>query len=184
MANKILIHKRPEDKRYKDWDTIGFNEILDKFIDIFDILEPPITVGLYGKWGSGKTEMIKAIEEELKDKEYITLIFDAWKYRKEKNIILPIICALEKKYSDDKKIIKQSAKKVLIASSLVVANQILKNKLGLELGNVKDSLRLAEKEYKHYQKYVDKANQIEKEFESVINNILRKYDKQKVALAE
>ena len=44
-------------------------------------------VGLYGKWGSGKTSIIKLLDEELKEKYFFTSYFNPWRYKSE-NILL------------------------------------------------------------------------------------------------
>src|SRR5262249_869620 len=47
----------------------------------------PLTVGLFGAWGSGKTTLMRMIERELKEtdesKRFVFVQFDAWKYYKE-----------------------------------------------------------------------------------------------------
>lgn len=42
----------------------------------------PLTIGVYGSWGSGKTSLMKLIETHAKEK-HLTIWFDAWKYDKE-----------------------------------------------------------------------------------------------------
>jgi len=43
MMLKITLDQRPKDKKYSEWDTLGFSEILDKYCDLFDAIEPPLT---------------------------------------------------------------------------------------------------------------------------------------------
>lgn len=41
----------------------------------------PITVGLYGDWGSGKSSILKILEENLKkDKDAVVIYFDGWAF--------------------------------------------------------------------------------------------------------
>ncbi|MEG1718646.1 MAG: P-loop NTPase fold protein, partial [Bacteroidales bacterium] len=41
----------------------------------------PITIGLYGDWGSGKSSLLKIIENELnKDKDTVVIYFDGWSF--------------------------------------------------------------------------------------------------------
>lgn len=50
---------------------------------------PPYTIGIYGRWGMGKTSICVGLERELKadkekfDKEYLWFYFDAWKYERD-----------------------------------------------------------------------------------------------------
>lgn len=75
-------------------DLLGFDAYRDAVLDL--IRDPntrtPLTIGLFGKWGSGKTSLMEFIKRELdlentraqKDKangrKNLTLWFNAWKY--------------------------------------------------------------------------------------------------------
>lgn len=41
---------------------------------------PPFTIGLFGKWGTGKTTIINLVKSYLKEHNINTIIFDVWKY--------------------------------------------------------------------------------------------------------
>lgn len=61
----------------------------------------PITVGLYGDWGSGKTSILKILEEELKnDNDTVVVYFDGWSFESfddaKMALIQGIVDALEK----------------------------------------------------------------------------------------
>lgn len=41
----------------------------------------PITVGLYGDWGSGKSSILKILQEQLeKDDDTVVVYFDGWSF--------------------------------------------------------------------------------------------------------
>lgn len=177
-------YTRPSEKGYKDWDTLGFNEAKEAFLSVIKSANTPITIGLYGPWGSGKTEMIKAISQELaegSESEHITLIFDAWKYRNESNLVLPLICSLEKKLLPVEKI-KRSIVKSIGSAFIVMVNCVLRNKTGINVGEIKAALNLCEKNYKHYKKYNDKVTGIEKEYKIFIEMVLHKKAKKKLII--
>ncbi|RLC76133.1 MAG: hypothetical protein DRJ03_29190, partial [Chloroflexi bacterium] len=46
----------------------------------------PLTIGVYGEWGSGKTSFMQMVDEELKKKGIHPIWFNAWKYDKEDNL--------------------------------------------------------------------------------------------------
>lgn len=46
----------------------------------------PMTIGVYGEWGSGKTSFLLMIEDELKKKGITPIWFNAWKYEQEENL--------------------------------------------------------------------------------------------------
>jgi len=177
---RIGGHIRDKGKKYADFDTLGFDSARELFIKVIRSAVPALTIGLYGSWGSGKTEMIKALEEDLENEDCLTLIFDAWKYRYECNLILPLICALQRECLSKIEDVKDSAKKIVTSAALVMANQFLKNKVGVDIGEVKMALQTYEEGYKHYKKYDDNVASIEKEYKDFIELLLDKTGKKKL----
>ena len=51
------------------------------------------TIGLYGPWGSGKSSLLNALANDLSNTEYkvIPVMFDAWRYEKTPNLIVPLL---------------------------------------------------------------------------------------------
>lgn len=177
---RIGEHIRDKDKKYADFDTLGFDSAREIFIKVIKSTVPPLTIGLYGSWGSGKTEMIKALDEDLKTDDCLTLIFDAWKYRYESNLILPLICSLQREHLSKIGDVKDSAKLIVTSAALVMANQFLKSKVGVDIGEVKMALQTYEEGYKHYKKYDDSVALIEKEYKDFIEVLLNKTEKKKI----
>lgn len=46
----------------------------------------PMTIGIYGEWGSGKTSFLKMVEKELIANKISPIWFNAWKYDQEDNL--------------------------------------------------------------------------------------------------
>lgn len=46
----------------------------------------PITIGIFGEWGSGKTSFLKMLSDDLKKNSIDPIWFDAWKYDREDNL--------------------------------------------------------------------------------------------------
>ena len=58
----------------------GHKEISKTLVSIVEKCETPFTVGLFGKWGSGKSTIANLLAEDLKLKGIPTVIFDVWKH--------------------------------------------------------------------------------------------------------
>lgn len=71
----------------RDMDQFGHKEIADNIINLIknDKYQAPYNIALIGKWGLGKSSILKMLEERLKDgKENIKVIsINAWKYERE-----------------------------------------------------------------------------------------------------
>lgn len=183
MNLKIKLDQRPKDKTYADWDTLGFSEVLNKYCDLFETIEPPMTIGLYGRWGSGKTQMLLGMNDVLRERNYLTVLFDAWKYKDENNLILPIMSEIGRQFPGKKEEIKGKVGKVLGASAYVMLNHYMKERIGIDIENVEKGLRAIESEYgKLYQEYADKIHQMEKEFEDFVDKLLGSGEQKKKVL--
>lgn len=60
----------------------GHLDIADNLRKIIINCPVPFTIGLFGKWGSGKTTILNMLEKKLQDnkKKFAVVYFDAWKY--------------------------------------------------------------------------------------------------------
>lgn len=65
-----------------DKDLLGFTVHANLLKDIVtNEKNLPITIGLYGDWGSGKSSVLKILEQQLKnDEETIVIYFDGWSF--------------------------------------------------------------------------------------------------------
>lgn len=62
-------------------DQLGFGETAGVLFDVITgASNLPLTVGVFGGWGSGKTSLMKMAEKRLVDKSIKTVWFNAWKY--------------------------------------------------------------------------------------------------------
>ena len=85
-------------------DTFNFSVYGRNLTSIIRDSFPKFAIGIFGGWGTGKTSLMKLIQNELKqqDKDRIlTVWFDAWRYEREKNLaVIPFLrqvrIALEK----------------------------------------------------------------------------------------
>jgi HEAT repeat protein/predicted KAP-like P-loop ATPase len=98
-------------------DVLGFKLYVDSLYNV--VLSPritPFTIGIYGKWGTGKTSLMKMLKEKLDKKNNIkTVWFNAWKFEKEKDMWVALIQTLlneievkdQSKLEEAKRIIKK-----------------------------------------------------------------------------
>jgi len=89
-----------------DRDLLDFTPYVETLVDVCTTASTPLTIGVFGTWGSGKTSLMRMVKKGL-PKSYTVAWFDAWKYDKEETLwrafLLSILSALHlyKKLSDD-----------------------------------------------------------------------------------
>ncbi|MFH1567837.1 MAG: SUMF1/EgtB/PvdO family nonheme iron enzyme [Gemmatimonadota bacterium] len=77
--------EKEEGSRWTDQPTIddqlGFGDYRRTLVEVVRTADTPITVGVFGGWGSGKTSLMRMVQEDLKQAGRCrTAWFDAWKY--------------------------------------------------------------------------------------------------------
>ena len=66
-------------------DKLGFGEYAGGMISTIERIhweDTPFTIGIFGGWGSGKTSLMRIMEEKLKGKGYKTIFFNSSKKSK------------------------------------------------------------------------------------------------------
>ena len=133
-----------------------------------------ITVSISGDWGSGKSSYLKAMQSYYRDfRGAPTLFFEAWKYKDEKNILLPLIKEIKeiKEISPQTKEKLQKLVKPILASSLLTSEFFLKKTLDIDIEDIKKTLELIEESSMYLNsKYQDNLTNFKKTIEEMIKN--------------
>jgi hypothetical protein len=77
-------------------DSLGFANYADILARVIRDNEGPLTIGVFGEWGTGKTSLLKLIQKELAADPLNTMIvwFNAWQYEREGHPLMPLIKSL------------------------------------------------------------------------------------------
>ncbi|MBI1879927.1 MAG: hypothetical protein HYR94_17185, partial [Chloroflexi bacterium] len=78
-------HWTDREVRQAEQDRLRFGHYCQVLSDIVAEADTPLTVGIFGPWGSGKTSLMRLVEEKLKNAQPapLTVWFNAWKYDQE-----------------------------------------------------------------------------------------------------
>lgn len=68
-----------------DVDALDFTPYVETLVDVCKTASTPLTIGVFGTWGSGKTSLMRMVQKGL-PKKYTAAWFDAWKYDKEETL--------------------------------------------------------------------------------------------------
>ena len=104
-------------------DLLGFNVHADLLIDIInDESVLPITIGVFGDWGSGKSSILQIVKNEFDkddDKDSLCIYFNGWNFEGYDDAKAALLNSILKELEDNKKIpdaikdtIKEKAKKL------------------------------------------------------------------------
>jgi ABC-type dipeptide/oligopeptide/nickel transport system ATPase component len=115
-----------------------FRDYARAFKEVIEVSDPQFALGIFGGWGSGKTTLMNAIEDQLDKDQIITAQFNAWRYEKEQDLIVPLLDVIREaliQWYNDKPDARETAQKVAstigdVAASLVAGIGI---KIGLPL---------------------------------------------------
>jgi tetratricopeptide (TPR) repeat protein len=101
-------------------DYLDFHSYAATLADLIEKTQTPLTVGVFGAWGSGKTTLMRMIESSLRQiendsasKRFVLVRFEAWKYYKEdalwRAMLLRVLDALRPELKDEsKKVLRDS----------------------------------------------------------------------------
>jgi predicted KAP-like P-loop ATPase len=53
--------------------------------------QPPLTIGIYGRWGTGKTTLMHQIRQALPGEGFLHVEFVPWLYGNEENLLVPLL---------------------------------------------------------------------------------------------
>lgn len=113
-------------------DLLGFARYVAPLAQI--LREPqtatPLTVGIFGTWGTGKSTLLNMLDAELArsgEPEFLRVRFNAWLHRREQNMLVPLLHALRDTLElDAKHRFAESAKKIASVLARLGLGLILK----------------------------------------------------------
>jgi hypothetical protein len=71
---------------------LGYDKYVDALASVVMNGSPArYTVGIYGAWGVGKSSILSALQSALASEDMPVLTFDAWRYARNPNVLVPLI---------------------------------------------------------------------------------------------
>jgi hypothetical protein len=107
-------------------DILGFGDYAEGVIATIESIskeDTPVTIGIFGTWGSGKTSYMQIMRDILASRGYETIFFQSWEYGNEEKPWIPfmikVVDALFEHGVDKKKLIRAI---FLFSTDVVVQN--------------------------------------------------------------
>ena len=148
-------------------DKLDYQIYAETFKDLVMTTETPFTVGIHGSWGSGKTALMRMIQNELNGEADVkTVWFNAWAYDKEETMHAALIQTIVNELSEEnKEHTKDLLKKVGTALLDVGIKTLSRGATSLE-----DVEKLSEKALEIYSKKVEAINDFRSVFERIVQD--------------
>jgi hypothetical protein len=91
VADYRVLSDAPSDRDY-----LQFQRYTRPLIGILtdEMTETPLTIGIFGPWGSGKSTVVSLVKSHLAERhasEFLLLDFNPWVHRKEPNMLVPLL---------------------------------------------------------------------------------------------
>jgi hypothetical protein len=89
-------------------DQLQFNRFVTTLTEVItnDATETPFTVGVFGAWGSGKSSLLKMLNQSLAadhEDDVVRVDFNPWIYRHEPSMLVPLLLTLQDSLKKDPK---------------------------------------------------------------------------------
>jgi hypothetical protein len=107
MVGKKILLDAPTDRP-----TLGYANIARTFASIITDSRPRFAIGIFGGWGSGKTTLMGAIKSELTGQGVVTVDFNAWRFEREPQLLVPLLDTIRAAVIDYAQRDPNTAKKV------------------------------------------------------------------------
>ena len=92
---RLLNDQTIGDEASSSVDGLGFQAYAHVLSEVAIGAPGPFTVGIFGEWGTGKTSLLRLIEDNLGKREnVITVWFNAWRYEGDEQPIVPLIATI------------------------------------------------------------------------------------------
>ncbi len=171
---QISIKDKPIQNQSED--QLKINKYADALVQFILNSDTPITIGLQGEWGTGKTSMMNLLRESLADKNVATSWVNTWEYSMFRGVkettpavMNGLLTTLQESCGDKWTIKNETDKKMKKIGRFFgnLVNQVSVNQLGLD---IKDAADAAKGDEDH----LDRAAiaQIKSDIEEVIEKLI------------
>ncbi|MEV8639094.1 P-loop NTPase fold protein [Streptosporangium sp. NPDC051023] len=87
-------------------DRLGFHRYVDPLVEVMSnsITETPFTIGVFGEWGSGKSSLLRMVDQRLAEDHrdaFVRVHFNPWVHRREPTMLLPLLHTLQDTLAED-----------------------------------------------------------------------------------
>jgi hypothetical protein len=100
--------------------------------------QPPLVIGVFGEWGSGKTSLLRQVREQLKSDQTSAIAwFDPWKHQYDENPVLPLLHAVVRDLNLES---KEDIRRTLLVISEALGSIVLSTASRMTVTDLRSSI--------------------------------------------
>jgi len=171
---QVSIKDKPIQKQAED--QLKINKYADALVHFILNSDTPITIGLQGEWGTGKTSMMNLLREALSERDVATSWVNTWEYSMFRGVkettpavMNGLLTTLQESCGENWTIKNETEKKMKKIGRFFgnLVNQVSVNQLGLDIKEAADSTKSDDDS-------LDRAAiaQIKRDIEEVIDKLI------------
>jgi hypothetical protein len=113
-------------------DVLAFDRYVEPLVEVMcdEQTSTPLTIGVFGAWGTGKSSLLRMLAEGLLDRDrdgFVHVDFNPWVHRNEDDLLIPLLHALHDALSSDRRQrFTQSAKRIFDVGARLSVDILLK----------------------------------------------------------
>jgi hypothetical protein len=194
----LVIRNIHEPIEIPEQDLLGRQKLAEKILERL-IQSNTGVLGIYGRWGTGKTSLLNLMAELNNKKRscgqkdlYIEKI-DAWKYESSDGLLVPIIIRFKKmvKGADFPKAWQTISRRVMFAGAFTLFDALLNKYTGLDRKVIRENLREAEvvdnssdhsSKLLEWEHQIDEIEETELAFKEIVDFALQKQDCHRIVM--
>ena len=125
----------------------------------------PLTIGIHGAWGCGKTSLMRMIDKKIKTKRIKKIWFDAWRFQSEEIVWTALLQTILDKIKSE----KPKSRKALESISILTkkASQIALRAFILKTTGFR-AIKTDDEDFFNYSKHVKSINDLQLNFNKVV----------------
>ncbi|MDY6932021.1 MAG: HEAT repeat domain-containing protein, partial [Halobacteriota archaeon] len=141
-------------------DRLGFKDYVDILQGVIDNFEDdsPLTIGIHGRWGRGKTSLMRMLEDRFEGKDIKTVWFDSWAYGKDESIGIALLQKILNEFEN-----KREAKKMIKGIGRLFADLASRKITGITLEEAEE----------HFMESAKLKSTLRDDFKDIINKVLK-----------
>ncbi|MDA0633233.1 P-loop NTPase fold protein [Nonomuraea sp. MCN248] len=125
-------------------DALNRREYAEHLAELARSATPPMVIGVFGEWGSGKTSMLLQVRALLEDDPECALAwFDPWRHQYDENPVLPLLHAI---VTDLELEGRENVIRALRTVSQVLGSLVLSSTVKINLSDVQGALKAYDEE--------------------------------------